>query len=106
MVVNTDLRPCSMSVLITFTVRVTKQHPVRATFFKCKSHLKEADDYKGVFINENLTRYRADLLRCARKLVKNKSLLSVWSFDGRICVKLPDSSKRHIQSKEDLGTIQ
>ena len=57
-------------------------------FFKCKSHLKEADNYKGVFINEALTCHRADLLRSARQLVKNKSLLSAWSFDGRIFVKL------------------
>ena len=75
-------------------------------FFKCKSHLKEADDFKGVYINEDLTRHRADLLRSARQLVKIKFLLSAWSFDGRIFVKLPYSTKRQIHSKEDLGAIQ
>ena len=75
-------------------------------FFECKSHLKEADDFKGVYINEDLTRHRADLLRSARQLVKIKSLLSAWSFDGRIFVKLSDSTKRQIHSKEDLGAIQ
>jgi len=75
-------------------------------FFKCKSHLKEADDFKGVYINEDLTRHRADLFRSARQLVKNKSLLSAGSFDGRIFVKLPDNTKRQIHSKEDLGVIQ
>ena len=75
-------------------------------FLKCKSHLKEADDFKGVYINEDLTRHRADLFRSARQLVKNKSLLSAWSFDGRIFVKLPDNTKRQIHSKEDLGVIQ
>ena len=75
-------------------------------FFKCKSHLKEADDFKGAYTNEDLTRHRADLFRSARQLVKNKSLLSAWSFDGRIFVKLPDNTKRQIHSKEDLGVIQ
>ena len=75
-------------------------------FLKCKSHLKEADDFKGVYINEDLTRHRADLFRSARQLVKNKSLLSAGSFDGRIFVKLPDNTKRQIHSKEDLGVIQ
>ena len=32
--VSTDLRLCSRSVLITFTVRVTKQHPVNISFLK------------------------------------------------------------------------
>ena len=72
-------------------------------FFKCKSHLKEADDFKGVYINEDLTRHRADLLRSARQLVKIKSLSawslmaeSLWSFHTAPNVKL----------KEDLGAIQ
>ena len=75
-------------------------------FLKCKSHLKEADDFKGVYINEDLTHHRADLFRSARQLVNNKSLLSAGSFDGRIFVKLPDNTKRQIHSKEDLGVIQ
>ena len=34
MVVTTELSPCSRSVPITFTVRVTKQHPVNISFLK------------------------------------------------------------------------
>ena len=34
MAVTTDLSPCSRSVIITFTVRVTKQHPVNISFLK------------------------------------------------------------------------
>ena len=52
-----------------------------------------------------ITRHRADLLRSARQLVKIKSL-SAWSFDGRIFVKLPESTKRQIHSKEELDAIQ
>ena len=48
----------------------------RAAFFKGKSFLKMTEAYKRVYINEDLTRFRADLLRSARLLVRNKSLMS------------------------------
>jgi len=43
--------PCSRSVLITFTVRVTKQHPVNISFLKTSAahyrwHLKIASGDK------------------------------------------------------------
>ena len=34
MTVTTNLSPCSMSVRITFTVRVTKRHPVNISFLE------------------------------------------------------------------------
>ena len=34
MAVTTDLSPCSRSVLIAFTFRVTKRHPVNVSFLK------------------------------------------------------------------------
>ena len=34
MAVTTDLNPCSRSGLITFTVRITKRHPVNISFLK------------------------------------------------------------------------
>ena len=34
MAVTTDFSPCSRSVLITFTVRVTKRYPVNISFLK------------------------------------------------------------------------
>ena len=43
MAVSTDLSPCSRFVLITFTVRVTKQHPVNLSFLKTTS----AAHYRG-----------------------------------------------------------
>lgn len=78
----------------------------RAAFFQGKSNLKDIQEFKGVFINEDLTRQRADLLRTARLLVKNKSLLGAWSFDGRIFVKLQDGSRRMISSKDDITSFQ
>jgi len=43
MTVANDSSPCSRSVLITFTVRVTKQHPVNISFLKdfCATHYRD-----------------------------------------------------------------
>ena len=77
----------------------------RAAFFKDKSFLKMTEAYKRVYINEDLTRFRVDLLRSARLLVRNKSLMSAWSFDGRIFVKCPDGSRHLIHSTEELHRV-
>ena len=45
MAVTTDLSFCSRSVLTTFTVRVTKQHPVNVSFRKKTSEAH----YRGTF---------------------------------------------------------
>lgn len=42
--------------------------------------------FMGVYINEDLTRQRSQLLRKARKMVKNKNLMSSWSSDGTILI--------------------
>ena len=42
---------------------------------------------KGIFINENLTSYRRELLKEATKKRKDNMVLSVWTMDGNIFVK-------------------
>jgi len=78
----------------------------RSSFLRGKSKLKESADYRGVFINEDLTRQRADLLHNARLLVKNKTILSAWSYDGRIFIKHLDGIRRVVTSKDDIANIQ
>lgn len=41
-----------------------------------------------VFLNEALTKLRLAILFEASKLVRNKLVNSVWTYDGRIIVKL------------------
>ena len=43
--------------------------------------------YRGVYINEDLTKSRSKLLLKARKMVKNKLVKSAWSSDGNILVR-------------------
>ena len=44
----------------------------------------------GVYINEDLTKSRNELIRKARKMVKLKYIKSVWSIDGTIFVRNGD----------------
>ena len=74
----------------------------RNKFFRGKSHLKNNTSFPSVYINEDLTRLRTNLLKEARLLVKNNVLHCAWSFDGRIYIKKPDGSRRTISSLDDL----
>ena len=58
--------------------------------------------FMGVYINEDLTRQRSQLLRKARKMVKNKNILSSWSSDGTILVRDLNDIVHRIQSEHDL----
>lgn len=58
--------------------------------------------FMGVYINEDLTRQRSQLLRKARKMVKNKNLMSSWSSDGTILVRDLHDVVHRIQSENDL----
>ena len=73
----------------------------RAKFYKARVLTKDRG-YKGVYINEHLTRRRNNLFYQARRLVKSKHLQSAWSFDGALFVKHFDDSIHRINSESDL----
>lgn len=77
----------------------------RSAFFRGKSVLKSSETRRNIFINEDLTKYRAEILRSARNLVKNKNsnVVNAWSSDGRIYIKAADGTRRHISSSSDLA---
>ena len=56
-----------------------------------------------VFINEDLTRLRSQLLYQARKLKKAGKITDTWSFDGKILVKDRQNKIKHIQKAEELS---
>ena len=55
----------------------------RANFYKARV-LTKSKGYRGVFINEHLTRSRGSVLYEARRRVKSRQLKSAWSMDGAI----------------------
>lgn len=64
---------------------------VRAKFYKARVQTKSRG-YKGVFINEHLTKARSKLLYEARRRVKSKQLKNAWSNDGAVMIKLNDAN--------------
>ena len=60
-----------------------------------------------VFINENLTSYRKDLLRKANDKRKDGLIISAWWTDGKIFVNLtsPEGAPVRIYAKEDLENL-
>lgn len=59
-----------------------------------------------IYINENLTSYRREVLKEANRRKKNKSLTSVWTLDGKIYAKAsPTGDRFRISSIEDLNNI-
>ena len=59
---------------------------VRNTFYKARTLTKDRG-YKGVFVNEDLTKNRSKLLFEARRRVKSGQLNSAWSTDGTVLIK-------------------
>ena len=61
--------------------------------------------YAGVFINEDLTKSRKELLMKARRMVKNILMKSAWSSDGAILVRDLSDTKHRILSESDLAVF-
>lgn len=59
--------------------------------------------YRGVYINEDLTKLRNVLLMKARNMVKTKHIHSAWSSDGTILVRDLADNKHRIISENDLA---
>ena len=73
--------------------------------FPCSSAATRVQS-KGIFINENLTSYRRELLKEANKKRKDHMVLSVWTMDGNIFVKTsPEGKPVKIYAKNDLEDL-
>ncbi len=65
--------------------------------------------HTGVFVNEDLTQFRSELLYEARQLVKAKKIAGAWSSDGTVLVKTVNdevTTIHRIQSAEDLAPFR
>ena len=59
-----------------------------------------------IYLNENLTSYRRDILKRANQMCKDGLLTSAWSMDRKIYVKTsPDGSPIRIYEKSDLENL-
>ena len=69
-----------------------------------QKHTKEsaAPPHSRIFINEDLTKMRSNLLYHARQLKKDKAILDCWSWDGTILVKNSVSKIIPVRTMSDL----
>ena len=74
----------------------------RQQFYRARYDLKNKG-HKGVFVNEDLTKYRNNLLYKARMLVKDKKLKNAWSSDGSIFIKDNHDERYKVLSVADLA---
>ena len=100
----------------------TKNHKAKSKLYRARTKLKNirlpdvfpnastatrvAAGQGRIFINENLTTYRRDLLRKANDKRKDGLVISNWSLDGKIFVKTsPSGTPIRIYEKEDLENL-
>lgn len=57
---------------------------------------------KQLFINEDLTKKRSQLLLDARCLFRVEKLAAAYSLDGRLFVRDDQNNRHYIQSDDDL----
>ena len=82
-------------------VKFTSYRARRALYSK-RMNLRHTNAGRNVFINEDLTAKRSELLFNARKYVKDKLIRSAYSSDGRIYVKDQNDLRRQITVQADL----
>ena len=97
-----------------------QSHKVKSRMYKERTklkHVRVADLYPGstaatrveserIYLNENLTSYRRDILKQANQKRKDGLLTSAWSMDGKIFVKTsPEGRPIRIYDKTDLENL-
>lgn len=94
-------------------------HKVKSRLYKERTKLKSvkisdlypsyasaATKQNRIFINENLTPYRADLVRQANDMKADGLLSSVWTVDGKVFVKTsPSGNPVRIYSEDHLDEL-
>jgi hypothetical protein len=64
-------------------------------------------DQDGVFITENLTKYRTELVKRLSQLKFHRQIYTYWTSDGRIYVKkLETSRKQLVTNFDDIENIR
>ena len=97
-----------------------QSHKVKSRMNKERAklkHVRVADLYPGstaatrieserIYLNENLTSYRRDILKQANQKRKDGLLTSAWAMDGKIFVKTsPEGRPIRIYDKTDLENL-
>ena len=86
-------------VIVKFT-----SYRARQKLLKMRSALKD-NGYVGVFLNEDLTKYRSEVLYEAPKTVKSDIAKGAWSSDGNILIWDHGDKVHRVYSLNDIAAI-
>ena len=73
-------------IIVKFT-----SYRARQKLYSLRRNLKSNDEYDRVFINEDLTQRRSQLLFIARGLAKSKIIENACSADGNILIRVTEN---------------
>ena len=79
-------------------------YQARDSVFRAKSRLKSAET-RGIFVNEDLTRQRAQLFYNARQLKKTGKIADCWTYDGKILLKTVRGLIKPVNNQEELNGV-
>ncbi|KAH3834745.1 hypothetical protein DPMN_108080 [Dreissena polymorpha] len=65
--------------------------------FTKRRELKSHSGHDNIFVNEDLTHHRSQLLFIARGLSKSKKIESAWSADGNILIRVTENGETTIK---------
>lgn len=84
-------------IIVKFTT-----YRARAAIYRNRRTMMANPLLNNIYVNEDLTAYRSELLFRARQAVKQKQLLGAWSYDGRLYVRDKRDIRRNLDSDGDL----
>ena len=78
-----------------------KDYPSKTLVMRNKRHI-DREDFPNIYISEDLTKKRSQLLFRARETKRQKKISECWSYDGRIVIKDLSNNIVNISKEEDL----
>lgn len=87
-------------IIVKFATYRTRQR-----LYSQRKALRDMERMGNVFVNEDLTRKRSEILFYARRFVKGKKLKSAYSSDGKIFVYDNGDNRHLIKTESDLNAF-
>lgn len=81
-----------------------KDYKSKVNIMRNKRHI-DRTEFPHVFINEDLTKKRANLLYKARCKKKDGKISDCWTYDGRLVIKDKDSNIKNINHERELEDL-
>ena len=79
---------------------------ISSIFPDCFTFTTDDDPQPKIFINENLTSYRREMMKLAGKKRSSGKIVSFWSLDGKVFIKTsPMGNPRQMHSVEEIKEL-